>query len=579
MKKFVLLLTALFTIAVVAACSNNLTTTLATTQASTTVATTTSATTTTTTAATTTEATTTEVQTTTELTTTTQATTTMDPNLISAGIDDLYRVYYEIFVGAFSDSDGDGMGDLQGIINRLDYLNDGDENDGQSLGVQGIWLMPIMPSPSYHKYDVMNYEAIDPHYGTLDDFSELVQKANARGIDIIIDLVLNHTSDQHPWFKAARQAIIDGDMTNKYIDYYDIVTSDQRENGKSYSWLYGNYYYEANFSSSMPELNMDDPDVKAEIVNIMQFWYDLGVKGFRLDAVKWVYLNDDAKNIAFWNWFVGEAKSMRSDTYIVGEDWSPESHIAEYYQCFSNFDFGMATRNGEVANTALWYNDVSSYVDYLNNYRNLVESYNPDAILTPFISNHDMDRSAGYLSVSFHQMSDAASLYMLTYGTPFIYYGEEIGMKGSRGTANTDANRRLAMLWGDGDTVEDPIGTTYDPLNQINGTVASQIDDESSLLNHYKKLIMIRNANPEIARGEYTPIDFDDLFSFGGFLSTYQNSTVGVFHNLSDYSATVDLSEYTDHEFTVVRAYVGVGTAELNGQTLTISPHTSVVLK
>ncbi len=502
-----------------------------------------------------------------------------EPLLLANQPDDLYRVYYEIFVGSFSDSNDDGIGDIQGMINRFDYLNDGDDFSGKSLGVEGIWLMPIMPSPSYHKYDVTNYKEIDSKYGTLDDFEEFLNLANERNVYVIIDLILNHTSNQHPWFKAAKQAMEANDLDNKYLDYYVLVMEDEKEPGKIYYPFTGEYYYEGNFSSSMPELNLDSVEVRAEIVDIVSFWYDLGVDGFRLDAAKYPYLNEDDKNIDFWNWFVTECKNINPDTYIVGEVWSGDSLIAPYYESFSNFDFGMSQLQGAISLVAQGLDDVNWYVSYLNNYRNLVENYNSEAILTPFISNHDMNRSAGYLSLDDYEMQMAANLYMLTYGNPFIYYGEEIGMKGSRTTEMTDANRRLAMLWGDKDTVKDPIGTTYNEDNQINGTVKSQLKDKDSLLNHYKKLIMIRKSNPEIARGEYTPIIFNGYYSFGGFLSTYENSTVGVFHNLSDTELVIDLSNYTNYEFNAIRAYVGANSASLSGQTLTIGAYTSVILK
>lgn len=502
-----------------------------------------------------------------------------DELLTSVEEDDMYNVYYEVFVGSFSDGNNDGMGDFTGLINRLDYLNDGDDNSGKSLGIEGIWFMPIMPSPSYHKYDVTNYKDIDSDYGTLDDFKAFMVEANERGIDVIIDLVLNHTSNQHPWFRAAKTAIAEGDMDNKYLDYYTLVTEDEKVSGRSYHEFYGDLYYEGNFSPSMPELNLDSDYVRNEILEIIEFWYNLGVKGFRLDAAKYPYYGDESQNIEFWNWFVSEAKKIKPDTYIVGEVFSGDSLIIPYYECFSNFDFGMSQQQGAVALVANGQDDVNWYVSYLDRYRTLVEQVNSDAILTPFISNHDTNRAAGYLNVEDYTMYSAASMYILSYGNPFIYYGEEIGMKGSRGTENTDANRRLAMLWGDSDSVEDPIGATYDADYQVNGTVKSQLKDEDSLYNHYKKLIMLRKANPEIARGTYTVLNFASYYTFGGFLSTYNDSTVGIFHNIGDYEITIDLSLYTDQVFEIVRGYAGEGNAVLNGQILTISAHTSVILK
>ncbi|MBN2504427.1 MAG: alpha-amylase [Bacilli bacterium] len=503
----------------------------------------------------------------------------LDENLVPVEYDDNHRVYYEIFLGSFSDGNEDGMGDFRGLINRLDYLNDGDSTSGKSLGIEGIWLMPIMPSPSYHKYDVTNYMAIDDDYGTIADFEEFIAECDARGIDVIIDLVLNHTSSQHPWFRSARNAMQSGEMDNPYLEYYTLVTEENKESGKTYHSFSGDYFYEGNFSASMPELNLDSDLVRQEIEAIIAFWYDLGVKGFRLDAAKYPYLNDDDKNIEFWNWFVEECKKHDPDAYIVGEVWSGDSLIIPYYESFSNFDFGMSQSQGAIAMVANNMDDVNWYVQYITTYRNRVENVNQNAVLTPFISNHDMNRAAGFLSVEDYSMHVAASLYLLTYGTPFIYYGEEIGMKGSRGTENTDANRRLKMLWGDKDKVESPIGATYSEDLQTNGTVRSQIIDSSSLYNHYKKLIMLRQANPEIARGEYTPLTFEGYYYFGGFLSTYDSNTVGVFHNTGEEPIVIDLSDYTDHTFAIVSGYAGLGEALLEGQILTISGKTSVVLK
>jgi alpha-amylase len=494
-------------------------------------------------------------------------------------MDDNFRVYYEIFVGAFSDSNKDGMGDLRGIINRLDYLNDGEPNSGKSLGVTGIWLMPIMPSPSYHKYDTTNYKEIDKAYGTLEDFEELTTKASERGIDIIIDLVLNHTSNFHPWFREAKKAMETNDLDNPYLEYYTLVTQETMVPGRRYYSFAGDYYYEGNFSPSMPELNMDSELVRQEIIDIVQFWFDKGVKGFRLDATKYIYFEETERNIDFWNWFMEECRKIRPDAYVVGETWSADSLIAPYYEPFSNFDFGMSQSGGAVAVTINMQDEVNSFVSYINSYRNMIMAVNPQAILQPFISNHDMNRAAGFLNVDNYRMHMAATLYLWTYGTPFIYYGEEIGLKGSRGSENTDANRRLKMLWGDRDTVSDPIGASYSIENQTNGTVKSHFNDANSLYNHYKKVIMLRSANPEIARGAYTPLQFSGYFTFGGFLSTYNDSTVGVFHNTGDEPITIDLSNYTNHSFSVLRGFAGKGSARLEGQTLILDGMTSVILK
>ena len=205
-----------------------------------------------------------------------------------------------------------------------------------------------------------------------------------------------------------------------------------------------------------------------------------------------------------------------------------------------------------------------------------IQTYNPDAMPVVFIANHDTDRAAGFLTVASGQAKVAANLAILMPGSTFIYYGEEIGMKGSRGGSNTDANRRLAMNWGDGDTVKDPVGADYSS-GQTNGTVVEQKENGDSLYNHYKKLIQIRKANPEIANGTYTPLKTDT--KLGGFVSTWNGSSVVVLHNTTNDAIQVDLATLTDLELTVIAGFAGVNGVTLEGTILTIGGQTSVVLK
>ena len=489
-------------------------------------------------------------------------------------------VYYEIFVGGFSDSNKDGLGDLRGLINRLDYLNDGDPNSGKSLGIDGIWLMPVMKSPSYHKYDVTNYMVVDVNYGTNDDMIELCSECAKRGIDVIIDLVLNHTSTLNAWWKAAVEAINKGDLTDKYVDYYTFVKANEKESGKVYynkGIENSGYYYEGNFDSSMPELNLDNTSLREEIKEICRYWLvDVGVHGFRLDAVKYYYLNDDAKNLAFLKWLRETCESYKPDCYIVGEDWSAEQHVAKYYGAVDCFDFAMSGQDGYIYNCTLGIDSVNTYVKHLVSYKALIKANNSSALPTPFISNHDMDRSAGYLSVSNGNAKMAANLYILSSGTPFMYYGEEIGMLGSRGTASDDINRRLAMLWGDNDTIQNVKGATYSSSLQVNGTVKSQIGKKDSLYNYYKELIMIRKLNPEIALGEYKAITTDEWL-LGGFLATYNNKSVAVIHNTSpEDTLSINLSEYGLSSLT---QFIGLSDAKYENGVLTLGPKTTAIIR
>ncbi len=495
-------------------------------------------------------------------------------------IADNYRVFYQIFVGSFSDSNGDGIGDLKGIINRMDYLNDGDVNSGKSLGIQGIWLSPVFASPSYHKYDATSYYRIDPDFGTEEDLKALLDICHERNVKVILDLVANHTSSSSIWFQRFLLAHKNNKPDDKYYDYYSWATADSKIQGCAYSKIQGTeHYYECNFSTDMPELNYDNEEVKAEMVKAANYWLDLGVDGFRFDAVKYIYFGNTPKSVDFWKGYMAELKAIKPDIYCVGECWSADPETLEYVKAMNCFNFQMAQAEGFIANAAKRGN-ISVFTNYVETYQDKVLAANPEGMAIPFISNHDMDRSSGYLTLASNRSKIAANLYILSCGSPFIYYGEEIGLKGSRGSANTDANRRLAMFWGDDDTVKDPVGTTYERSKQTNGSVKSQLEDEDSQLNYYCKLIALRNRYPEIARGDYKALVFDTT-TFGGFKITYGEEEIVLLHNTNDKDVEIDLSacKEIDAGKLKVKDFIGQGDAKLTGSTLTLGPQTSVILK
>ncbi len=483
------------------------------------------------------------------------------------------RLFYHIFVGSFSDSNNDGLGDLRGIIDRFDYINDGDDNSGLSLGAEGIWLSPIFPSPSYHKYDASDYYTIDSQFGSLQDLQDLLDIAHSRNVKVILDLVVNHTSTQHPWFQAFRDAHRDGDTESEYYDFYSWTAEPAA--GKTYYPIPGTQeYYEGNFSSEMPELNYDNEAVRQAMVDVAKFYLDMGVDGFRFDAAKYIYYGEGKPNTDFWDWYMAQLRAIKPDVYSVAEVWDSDAVTHPYFSSTNCFNFSMAQPDGRIAEAARKGN-VNQFTSYVKHYIDAIQEYNPDAHMVTFIANHDTDRAAGFLTISSGQAKVAANLAILMPGSTFVYYGEEIGMKGNRGGANTDANRRLAMNWGDGDTVKDPVGASYG--EQTNGTVAEQILLADSLYNHYKKVITIRKANPEIAYGTYTPLTTDT--SFGGFLSEYEGKIVAVLHNTDTEPVTIDLKDLTDVSLTVLAAYAGVGKAALEGTVLTVEGQTSVVLR
>ena len=500
---------------------------------------------------------------------------------ITVSESDNNKVFYEIFVGSFSDSDGDGIGDLQGIINRMDYLNDGDDSSGGSLGIEGIWLSPIFSSSSYHKYDVNDYYTIDEDFGDMDDLKELVSLAHERGVEVILDMVINHTGSGNEKFTEFAEAHRNGDTSSPMYDYYS--WSDTAKSG--YSKISGTeQYYECNFSTSMPELNYDNETVYEDMLEVMRYYLeDIGVDGFRFDAAKYIYYSEVDRNVEFWSKLMEDLKAIKPDIYTVAEVWDSDSVTNEYEKAINCFDFTMSQVSGRIA-TAAKKGDVNAYTKYVESYIDTVKGINENAMIIPFIANHDMDRAAGYMMQLGGYAKVAANLYILGPGSPFIYYGEEVGMKGSRGSANTDANRRLAMTWGDGDTVSDPEGADYEAEYRTNDPVSEQLSNENSLYNYYKKLIMIRKANPEIASGEYEALSFSDT-KVGGFISTLEGSSVMVIHNTTTKEQTVDLSAVTDLSFTNVIEAVGYydGTydnkGEISGTMLTISPQTSVVIR
>jgi alpha-amylase len=445
-----------------------------------------------------------------------------------ARVSDNYRNFYEIFVRSFYDSNGDHLGDLAGVTAKLDYIN-------QQVGADAIWLMPIMPSPTYHKYDVTNYLDIDPQYGTLADFDQLIAAAHKRDVHVIIDLVLNHTSNLHPWFDEAVQALWAG-KESKYIGYYNFTLDNP---GDGYNKITDRYYYECRFVSGMPDLNLDNPDVRSEIAAIVQFWLDRGVDGFRLDACTSFYTGNTSKNVEFLTWLNNDVKTRKADAYLIGEVWSDAGTIADYYpsgiDSFFNFPYAQAT--GRLVLT-LNNQTGSDFANRLQAWNEQIRQDNSGAVDALFLSNHDNARSAGFLLRNLQKEKMAAALYLLAPGNPFIYYGEELGMNGS----GADENKRLPMLW----STTDLAGIPFAPPNATQSVtdvagVDVQSTDENSLLSWYHEILAIKAKNPEIARGAMSAID-TGISGIAAFSVTWNEHTVYIMHNLTSETQLVDLA-------------------------------------
>ncbi len=449
-------------------------------------------------------------------------------------------VFYEIFVRSFKDSDGDGVGDFNGITEQLDYL--------QGLGVKGLWLMPIHPSPSYHGYDVTDYYGVNPDYGTLDDFKNLLAAAHARDIKIIIDLVLNHTSAQHPWFRQARQG------QSEYKDWYIWSDTDPGFLGpwNAQAWhkaSNGQYYY-AIFWDQMPDLNYDNPDVRAEVNKITAFWLqDVGIDGFRLDAIR--YLDEDGRVLqdsdtthAYLKDWGTYYRSLNPQAFTVGEVWTDNYNVAPY------------TRSGDELTAAFNFDLSTSLLKGLGSGDGALIDFVlgatlqlfPDQTNANFLTNHDMNRAASYAGPDPLGQGKAAAAVLLTApGIPFLYYGEEIGMTGVK----PDERLRTPMQW----TGEPKAGfTTGTPWQMINSdykerNVAGQTGDPDSLLEHYRALIALRNAHPALRGGATSMVDADSR-RLVTYLRASPDETVLVVINVddnavSDYTLTLDKGPLT----------------------------------
>ena len=460
--------------------------------------------------------------------------------------DDNYRNYYEIFVRSFADSDDDGIGDLRGITENLDYIQD--------LNFTGIWLMPIHKSTSYHKYNVGDYYSIDPTYGTMDDFKELLDETEKRGIDVIIDLVLNHSSRLLDEFSLAGNAYdkyLKGETLteeeNNYKDFYSFFETKDDPNAKGktlYQYPGKSFYYEANFDSDMPEFNLDSQFVKDYIKDIIEFYLDLGVDGFRLDAVLYYFMNNTTKNVEFLSELNGWVKEIKPDAYIVGEAWTDKDTINKYYESgidsFFYFPGSISFANGFIMSST---NRDGVYCDtYYSGMEAMIET-SSEGISAPFINNHDTSR---YFRSNVNLSKFIYGLLAMCNGTTFTYYGDEIGMVGS---VKPDENVRISFKWGEDSKYNTKQLSNITAANYPNGTVEDQIDDENSILNYYKKANYLRNKFKEIARGEISLISADKDQGLLIMEKTYEGNSINIIFNFSSKNvATIDLTTLNEKE-------------------------------
>lgn len=438
-------------------------------------------------------------------------------------------VTYEIFVQSFFDSNQDGIGDIPGLISKLDYLED--------LGIGAIWLMPISPSPSYHKYDVTDYFEIHPDYGTLEDFKTLVTEAHRRNIKVLIDLVINHCSRAHPWFIEAQKG---GD--NPYRNYFIWANDPKIAQVNAQVRVEDDHYHEHQwrkapnneekyygfFSDHMPDFNYDYPPLRQEMKAMAKYWLsELKVDGFRLDAARYIYLDNRAEdNHLWWQEFRAELETIKPDVYLVGEVWGSAPLIAPFLKGLHtafNFDLGNMIVEAVIKEKG------DSLVPQLKKIHALYQAVNKDFTDAIFIRNHDQNRLMSELGGDMNKAKMAAALLLTLPGNPFIYYGEELGMQGEK----PDEFIREPFPW---DFEENSQSTWLEPKYSTAEQIAAlteQEKDKNSLYHHYKELINVRNQQEILAIGELKIIAKlpSGLCSF---LRQMGKEQIWVIHNLTN---------------------------------------------
>lgn len=469
------------------------------------------------------------------------------------------RVFYEIFVHAFYDSNGDGIGDLNGVRAKLDYL--------EELGVTGLWLLPVHPSPSYHKYDVSDYYGIHPDYGTMEDMKALLAEAHNRDIIVLIDMVINHTSDQHPFFLEAKKG-----EENPFRDYY-VWSSDtllQKENPWHWHENPGDKEkYYGFFWKGMPDLNFDKPEVREEMKKTGTYWLtEVGVDGFRLDAIKYIYPDSLVhKNVEWWQEYRASLEESGEDFFLVAELWDKAEYIAPFLDrgVHSAFNFDLSFTIDTMLATGKDPGLGKLMSEIQKQYMELSDAYH-DAT---FIKNHDQDRIASLVNDP-RKAKLAASILLTMPGIPFLYYGEEIAMLGKK----PDEHIREPMVWDLPD--QDPGQTRWiKPQYSTPETVvpvALQEKDPKSLLAHYKTLIALRKAHPNLATGTIAGLENinEDLCVY---VVSGAEEKILLIHNLTGDTAVLDLRQFKLKD----EALFLEGEISTNGKTLHLEPFGSLI--
>ncbi len=486
-------------------------------------------------------------------------------------------VFYEIFVRSFADSNGDGIGDLNGLTDRLDYV--------QSLGADGIWLMPINPSPSYHGYDVTDYKGIHPDYGTMEDFKRLLAEAHKRGIRVIMDLVVNHTSSEHPWFMEAAAG-----ADNSRRDWYvwssargGRTPADGATGAPPWHAMNGDDYL-GIFWEGMPDLNFDNPDVRQAMKEIGQYWLRQGVDGFRLDAAKHVYGDFNStintptvkqNNQRWWQEFRSAMNEVNPEAYLVGEVWDGPAVIGPYlnkaFDSAFNFDLAAQLLGAAEAERAA---DIGFTLSRIHEfYAKSADGPFTDAL---FLSNHDQNRVMSVLGGYVHHAKTAAAMLLTMPGNVFVYYGEELGMSGMK----PDERIREPFPWKREPGM--PGETTWEAATyRGDGSISVEAEEaaDDSLLSRYRMLISWRQKDAALREGTIGTYESGNP-AVMAYTRAVGNERRLVLHNLSGLSQAVPLraAQEPDEQYRSIARSTDPS-ASLRKGAIQLPPYTTVILK
>jgi glycosidase len=411
---------------------------------------------------------------------------------------------YEVFVRSFQDSNDDGIGDLRGLTQRLDYINDGDPRTVGDLGARCIWLMPIAESPGYHGYDVSDYYRVEPDYGTNDDFKAFVAAAHRRGIRVLVDMVPNHMSREHPFFQAALR-----DTTSPYRAYFRFAPRPGPDN----KWGNNNWhkspvrdeYYYAFFWQGMPDLNYERPEALAEMKRVASFWLtEMDVDGFRLDAVKYLVergaqADDVPATHEVLRDFAAHVRAVKPQAITIGEVFDSTGVLLSYYpdQLDGYFAFELAD---SIISAVRSRSARGLLAPALRLQREV-----PDQRWSPFLRNHDQPRTLTALDGDTARAAVAATIMLTMPGLPFVYYGEEIGMTGPK----PDELIRTPMAWTrSGPHAGFSRATPWQPLrpDSMDANVEVHSRTRGSLLQRHRRLIQRRDTDSALAAGRLIPL-------------------------------------------------------------------------